>query len=87
LQVKRDIVAAAADHQHKLQHLLILTEQHVMYAFLQRERCNCHQTFATTTPGGSASNSKKACAHGLQMSLYVMQLSGVFQSVPRLRFW
>jgi hypothetical protein len=27
-------VAAAAAHQHKLQHLLILAEQHVMYAFL-----------------------------------------------------
>ncbi len=29
-----NIVAAAAAHQHKLQHLLMLTEQNVMYAFL-----------------------------------------------------
>jgi len=53
-----DIVAAAAAHQHELQHLLILTEQHVMYAFLHWKRCNCQQTFATNTPGGSASKSK-----------------------------
>jgi len=37
-----DIVAAAAAHQQKLQRLLILTEQHVIYAFLPWKWCNCH---------------------------------------------
>jgi len=68
-----DIVAAAAAHQHELQHLLILTEQHVMYAFLHWKRCNCQQTFATNAPGGVSKHFKNACAHGLQISLYVMR--------------
>jgi len=82
---KIDIVAAAAAHQHELQHLLILAEQHVMYAFLHWKRCNCQQTFVTNTPGGSASNSKMLVLKAYKYLSMSCALSEVFSCVLRLR--
>ncbi len=62
-----NIVAAAAAHQHKLQHLLMLTEQHVMYYLGSGATvirlCNTYSRRVSK---------QVACGNGLQTSLYVI---------------
>ncbi len=81
---KIEIIAAAAAHQHELQHLLILTEQHVIYVFLHLEGV---QIMNRLLQKGQQAIQKMLVLMACKCLSMSCTMSEGFQCVLRLRTW